>query len=291
MLYITLRQYQYVVSVADTKSMTDAASLLNVSQPSLSVAITRVEERLNRALFVRRKGAAIVVTPFGHRFVQQARALLQSATEIENITEATRPVIVGCFEDIAPWYLTKALADLRSQFPEMTFQGQEGRFSDLAKAIREGRLDMAISYDIGFDGSFNRQKIKQVAPVAFVCAEHPLARFSSIELHQLNDQSLILSAEDLSLGYIRRLFKELRVKPNIEHRTSTLEMMRSLAAHGSGVGISYSNPPSAMSYDGQPLVTIPISTPEALTNIVLVWTNLVDLDPKIETVLKALSTL
>ena len=52
MLYISLRQYEYIVAVAEAGSLTRAAEHLNVSQPSLSVAITRVEERLGALLFL-----------------------------------------------------------------------------------------------------------------------------------------------------------------------------------------------------------------------------------------------
>ena len=109
MLYITLRQYQYVVAVADAGSLTGAAAILHVSQPSLSVAITRVEVKLGHQVFIRGKGATIALTPFGHRFVEQARDLLLAATAIEQFSDAARPFVLGCFEDIAPWYLTKAL--------------------------------------------------------------------------------------------------------------------------------------------------------------------------------------
>ena len=291
MLYITLRQYQYVVAVADAGSLTRAAAILHVSQPSLSVAITRVETTLGHQIFIRGKGASIVLTPFGYRFVEQARDLLLAATAIEQSSDAAQPFVIGCFEDIAPWYLTKALMKLRTRFPAMTFQGREGRFSDLAADITTGRIDLAITYNIGFVGDFNRQKIKDVAPVAFVSAVHPLATFTSIELHQLSGHPLILSAEELSLGYLRRLFDALDVSPNIEHTTASLEMMRSLAAHGAGVGISYSNPPTQLSYDGQPVVTIPIRTPEALADIVLIWANTVEPDPKTTMILEAIGSI
>jgi len=288
MLYITLRQYEYTVAVADAGSLTEAAQILNVSQPSLSVAITRVETALRREIFVRRKGAAIKLTPFGHRFVQQARDLLETATSIECATEAERPFVLGCFEDIAPWYLTKALADLRVRFPDTKFKGKEGRFSDLAADISHGRMDVAITYDVGFDSGFNRRKIKQVAPVAFVSPDHPLAKFPAIELHDLKDLPLILSAEELSLGYIRRLLGEQNVTLNVEHEAASLEMMRSLAAHGEGVGISYSVPPTDISYDGKPVVSVPINTPEASADIVLVWTALADTSPSSQSIIEAI---
>lgn len=291
MLYLTLRQYQYVVAVADAGSMTGAALVLSVSQPSLSVAITRVEQRLEQQIFVRRKGATISITPFGYQFVEQARSLLQNAIAIEQFGSVARPFVVGCFEDIAPWYLTKALNSLRLNFPDMSFEGREGRFSQLASDIREGRIDLAISYDIGFDDNFILQKVKDVTPVAFVSPSHPLAAFSSLGLQQLSNAALILSAEELSLGYVMRIFEEAGMKMNVEYKTASLEMMRSLAAQGAGVGISYSNPPANISYDGQPIVTIPINASETVADIVLIRSRLVDPSPSIGAISDILTTI
>ena len=95
MLYISLRQYEYVIAVAEAGSLTRAAERLNVSQPSLSVAITRVEERLGALLFVRRKGSAIGITPYGHRVIEKARDLLERADRIEQGPDQARPFVVG----------------------------------------------------------------------------------------------------------------------------------------------------------------------------------------------------
>lgn len=279
MLYLTLRQYQYVVAVAQAESLTKAAVALHVSQPSLSVAITRVEARLGRAIFHRGKGAAIELTPYGVRFVALARDLLRDAQRIERSGQATSPFVLGCFEDLAPWYLPKTLAALAKRFPDTPFEGSEGRFSALAAGLTQGRINLAITYDIGFDSAFQRQKLKQVMPHAFMAPAHPLATATSIDLYQLRDQHLILSSEELSLGYIRRLFDQMAMNPEVTHRAASLEMMRALAAHGMGIGLSYSNPPTAQSYDGQPLVTVPVRTTAALADIVMVWRDGTQTDP------------
>lgn len=289
MLYITLRQYEYIVAVAETCSLTDAAARLSVSQPSLSVAITRVEETIGKKIFDRRKGAVIVVTPFGHRFVERARTLLGMASDIELGRDTTRPFVLGCFEDIAPWYLAPALENLGSRFPAITFQGLEGRFSGLASDVANGRVDVAITYDIGFEGRFKSKKLREVAPFAFLSCDHPLAKQPSLDLAQLADHPVILFSEDLSEGYLRNLFDELRLLPQVAHRAASLEMMRSLAAHGSGVGISYSRPPGNVSYDGKPLVTIPISTPNATAGIILLWSALREEDAQFREILETIA--
>lgn len=274
MLYLTLRQYEYIVGVADTGSLTKAAAQLNVSQPSLSVAITRVEQHLKRTIFLRGKGSAIEITPFGHRLIAKARSLLALGAEIEQDHDVAQTWVLGCFADIAPWYMAPVLKKLGDRFPALTFVGREGRFADLGRDLAEGKIDFAISYDVGFEGNFTRRKLVDIAPVAFVATDHPLAQANTLELSDLKDMPLILFNEDLSEGFMRDLFTRINLTPVIQQKVASLEMMRSLAANGVGVGISYSCPPGHLSYDGKPLVTLPIATPEARTEIALIWSGL-----------------
>lgn len=274
MLYITLRQYEYIVGVADAGSLTQAARQLNVSQPSLSVAITRVEERLNQPLFRRGKGAAIDITPYGHRVVAMARSVLELAAQIEQGEATPQPFVLGCFEDIAPWYLPSALDHLKGAFPEVSFHGRACRFSEIAHDLETGQMDVAISYDVGFEANFNRRRLRRISPVAFLSTDHTLAANADIELSDLARSPLILFEEDQSEGFMQALFDRMRIAPLVQHRVSSLEMMRSMAAHGAGVGVSYTYPPGNISYDEKPLVTMPIATPQARADISLIWSDL-----------------
>ena len=280
MLYNTLRQYEYIVAVAEARSLTDAAAALNVSQPSLSVAISRVEQRLGKRLFVRRKGAPIQITPFGHQFIAEARDVLERALMLEQAHGRAAPFVLGCSEDIAPWHLAPALGRLEARFPDLTFQIREGRFSDLAADLAEGRADIVISYDVGFEGPFERRGLKTIRPVVFCALDHPLAGRPSVALEELVDHPIILFSEDLSEGFVRNLFEERRLPATVKQRVASLEMMRSLAAHGGGVGISYTCPPGDVSYDGKRLATVPISTPGASAQIALLWSSLRTQDPE-----------
>ncbi len=279
MLYLSIRQYEYVIAVADAGSLTEAASRLNVSQPSLSVAISRVEDVVGSKIFVRRKGANIKITPFGHHFLSNARTLLDNAKLLEQGHEVTRPFILGCFEDLAPWHLASSLETLRHHFPNITFEGVAGRFSELASGLEEGRIDLALSYDIGFDAEYERQIIKRAAPVAFVASDHPLAARSELQLQDLESHQLIFFEESLSNQFMRELLDRLHITPSIAPPVRSLELMRSMAAHGNGVGISYSRPPSDVCYDGTSLVTLPVITSEAEVDIKLIWSNLLETAP------------
>lgn len=280
MLYITLRQYEYITAVAETGSLTGAAAALHVSQPSISVAISRAEQVAGERIFARGKGAAIALTPFGHRFVKDAGALLDLAQQIETSGQTERPFVLGCFEDVAPWYLAPTLKQLQIRHPETTFEGHAARFSALARDVAEGRVDLAITYDVGLGPTYETQRLHAVSPVAFLACDHPLADRPALDLRDLALHPLLLFNEDLSAGYMQALFDRLNLRPEIIRRAASLEMMRSMAAHGNGIGISYSHPPGDTSYDGQPLRTIPISTPEAIADIVLIWSALRAPDPQ-----------
>jgi len=286
MLYLTLRQYEYVVAVAEAGSVTEAAIRVGVSQPSLSVAISQGEVRLGASIFTRRRGAPIEITPFGHRFVADARALLGQARALEQARSAPGPFVLGCFADIAPWVLAPALDVLR---PDLEVAGEEARFAPLAEGLATGRLDLAISYDIGFGDEFARRTLRRVRPVAFMPPGHPLAGRSGIGLAELLPCPLILFSEPESEGFMRRLFEGLGQAPVVAQRVSSLELMRSLAAHGAGVGLSYSCPPGAQSYDGRPVVTVPITSPETEAEIKLIWSKHNQGDARIMAAAEALS--
>lgn len=288
MLYLTLRQYEYVVAVADCGSVSEAALKVGISQPSLSVAIKQVEANTGAQLFERKRGSKVEVTPFGHRFVAQARALLDQAGELERASARPSPFVFGCFSDIAPWYLGPALDLLRPILGVQDCSGREGRFAELATGLAEGQIQLALSYDVGFGDRFEQRTIRRVPPVAFMSVDHPLAKQSEIHLKDLMPHPLILFSEPESENFMRRLFQDVNLTPEVAQRVTSLELMRSLAAHGLGVGVSYSKPPGTLSYDGQELVTVPIITNEAQADIKLIWSRHCSRDPVLQMAIEAL---
>ncbi len=275
MLYITLRQLEYAVAVADHGSLTEAADALNVSQPSLSVAITLVEEHLGSKLFIRRKGAAHRITARGESFVADARDVLEKAARLENPASTTadsaHPIRLGIFEDLAPRFLGPLIIELKTSLPDIRILPTVADFATLAKESRHGQLDLVITYDLGLDATFERTVLSHVQPSAFLSTDDELADVQTVSLKQLASRPLILSDEGLSIQYVLRLFKSKGYRPRVDYRVASLEVMRSLAANGLGVGISYTVPPAPISYDARPVNAVPITDIEAREPVVLAW--------------------
>ncbi len=242
MLSITLRQLEYAVAVARTGGVTAAAEALNVSQPALSVALSQLEAQIGQPLFLRRAGSAVTPTGYGRGFLEEAERILASLARLTSGATAHAPVALGCFEDLAPMILAPLLALVAVDLPGLSLVPRVAGFEALAEDLARGRIDLALSYDLGFDDRFDREEVARLAPHAVLAPDHPLAARATLSLEDLTGVPLVLADQGPSLGHMRMLFSRAGLMPRIAHRAHSLETMRSLAANGLGVGLSYCAP-------------------------------------------------
>jgi len=271
MLSVTLRQLEYATAVARTQSVTLAAQSLNVSQPALSVALAQLEAQVGQPLFLRRPGGPMVPTSWGRAFLEEAARILSDLARLTSGGAArATPVTLGCFEDLAPLILAPLLTRLAAAAPDIALIPQVGGFEAMADDLARGRIDLALTYDLGLDRRFVRTEVARFAPHAVLAPDHLLAGRGELTLADLADGPLILADQGLSVGHMRALFTRAGLSPQIAHRVATLELMRSFAANGLGIGLSYTRPAPHQSYDGKPLVTRPVTDAGAGEPIVLV---------------------
>lgn len=256
MLSLTLRQIEYAVAVAAQGGMSAAAAALHVSQPALSVALGQLEAHLGQRLFLRRPGGRLMPTSFGQRWLAEAEEALQRmATLADPSRLAGQTLRLAVFKDLAASCLGPLLAAVGQEAPGLHLQPSLMEFEDLAIALRHGRADLALTWDLGLEADIARQTLARILPHAVLAPHHPLAARDSLTLSDLADQPLILTDQGLSVSHMRALFARAGLAPRIAHRAATLDLMRSLAANGLGVGLSYTNPAARLSQDGRPLVT------------------------------------
>ena len=258
MLSLTLRQLEYATAVARHGGMTAAASALNVSQPALSVALAQLEALLGRPLFLRRAGGRLTPTAFGRGWLDLAEAQLTALTRLTDPNGITEDIRFAVFEDLGPSCLAPILTYAAMLAPHLKITPQVMDFETLSDALRKGKIDLALTWDLGLQSDIARQTLARITPHAILPPDHPLAQNTILSLAQLAAEPLILTDQGLSLGHMRGLFAQAGLNPQIRHRTASLDLMRSYAANGLGVGISYTNPAARLSPDGKPLVTRPI---------------------------------
>lgn len=145
---MTLTELRYIVEVANHRHFGRAAGACHVSQPTLSVAIRKLEQELGVALFERR-ALEIAVTDVGERVVAQARRVLDEAEAVREVAKLGRdplsaPLRVGTIYTIGPYLLPDLVRQLLRRAPQMPLLLSENYTVRLLESVRNGQIDVAI---------------------------------------------------------------------------------------------------------------------------------------------------
>lgn len=145
---MTLTELRYIVALAQEGRFSRAAERCSVSQPTLSVAIQRLEEDLGVTLFERGKGQ-VTLTDVGEQVVAQAARALEEAERVRQIAHRGRNQLegglkLGVIHTIGPYLLPELILSLREIAPDMPLAIEENMTATLADMLRHGEVDAAI---------------------------------------------------------------------------------------------------------------------------------------------------
>ncbi|MER9743403.1 LysR family transcriptional regulator [Mesorhizobium sp. M0187] len=270
---LTLTQLRYLVTVARHGSVTAAARMLNVSQPSISVAIDNVEATLGQKLFVRQRGSGIALTSFGRSAVAKAKQVLAEADELVGLgtrdADVGGELVLGCFEDLAPYFAPALIRAFSQRCPAVTVVVRDETFETLGRRLGDAAIDLGLTYDLGLPSHFARILLHELRPHALLPQGHALASQASVSLAELATHPLITTDQPHSWQHMLDLFLSRGLSPVSQSTASSFELQRSMVANGFGVAVSYTRPYGDRSYDGLPLVCKPLSDPLPMQRIIL----------------------
>lgn len=256
---ITLRQIDYVIATADGGSTAAAARRLNVSQPSVSLAIAKVEAHLGRPLFARTSGQGVALTAFGRLKLGGLRALRSQAAQVLTGDGGEGEVLtLGVFSTLGPRYAPSLVRGFQEDNPGAEIRLLEADLETLSGWLESGRVDLALIYEFGLPSTLEVIPLADVRPFGVLPEDHGLARRPAADLAELLEDPLILMNLPHSRGYFLTLAQMNGMTPTIAHETGSVEMLRSMVANGFGVGLLATDIPHATSYDGKPVVQIPL---------------------------------
>jgi len=246
---VSLRLLRYFAAAADTGSTTAAARQLNVSQPSVSVAIRELETLFGAALFARDAGARMTLTRFGVRKLAEAREILRAATAFEAGGPgdgAAGEVQIGVFSTLAPVYLPVLLRLARERYPALTVRFMEGDLAQMEEGLRSGYIEFALTYDVGLPAEIDRECLAELPPYGLVPAASKLARGrGGVSLHALAREPLILVDLPHSREFLMAPFWQYGLHPEVRYRVASLELARGMVANGLGVALLITQAPPA----------------------------------------------
>ena len=201
---MTLTELKYIVAVARERHFGRAAEACYVSQPTLSVAVKKLEEELDVKLF-ERSANEVTVTPLGEEIVRQAQSVLEQAANIKDIAKRGKdplagPLRLGVIYTIAPYLLPDLVRQVIKRTPQMPLVLQENFTVKLMEMLRTGEIDCAILVEPFPDTGLASAPLYDEPFVAAVPRNHALA---------LRDD---LRRSDMQLRDERQRYLELKQK-------------------------------------------------------------------------------
>ena len=193
---MTLTELKYIVAVAREKHFGRAADACFVSQPTLSVAIKKLEEELDVKLF-ERSANEVSVTALGEDIVRQAQGVLEQAAHIKEIAKRGKnplagPLKLGVIYTIAPYLLPELVRKVIHKSPEMPLMLQENFTVKLLEMLRTGEIDCAILAEPFPDTGLATAALYDEPFMAAVPSTHPLAALPSVTAQALKDETMLL---------------------------------------------------------------------------------------------------
>ena len=193
---MTLTELKYIVAVARERHFGKAADACFVSQPTLSVAVKKLEEELDVKLF-ERSANEITVTTLGEEIVRQAQSVLEQAANIKDIAKRGKDPLAGALKlgviyTIAPYLLPDLVRQVITHLPQMPLMLQENFTVKLLEMLRTGEIDCAILAEPFPDAGLAVAPLYDEPFFAAVPSQHPLAKLSSVTTEALKSETMLL---------------------------------------------------------------------------------------------------
>ncbi len=277
---MTLTELRYIVAVARERHFGRAAEACFVSQPTLSVAIKKLEEELDVKIF-ERGASEVTVTPLGEDIVRQAQSVIEQASAIKEIAKRGKDPLAGALRlgliyTIGPYLLPELVRHTIEHYPQMPLMLQENFTVKLLEMLRTGELDCAIMAEPFPDTGLALAPLYDEPFVVAVPASHPLAQRESISAEELKAETMLL----LGTGHCFR-DHVLEVCPEFARFSSdaegirksfegsSLETIKHMVASGMGITVV---PLLSVPKEPSPhLRYVPFSAPVPSRRVVLAW--------------------
>ncbi len=279
---MTLTELRYIVAVARERHFGRAADACFVSQPTLSVAIKKLEDELDLKIF-ERGGNEVSVTPLGEQIVRQAQVVIEQAAAIKQIAQSGKdplfgPLKLGIIYTIGPYLLPDLVRHVIALTPQMPLMLQENFTIKLLEMLRTGELDCAIMAEPFPDTGLAIAPLYDEPFMVAVPRNHPLAKRKQVSSEELKAQTMLL----LGTGHCFR-DHVLEVCPEFARfasdaegirksfEGSSLETIRYMVASGMGITVVPQLSVPGEPQDNPHVVYLKFTPPAPTRRVVLAW--------------------
>lgn len=272
----SLKQFRYLVAVADHKHFRRAAEACAVSQPSLSVQIQNLEEVLGVRLVERGRGGAIF-TPIGREVVARARRiLLETQSVVDFVTSAEHraagTIRLGVKATLGPYLLPKIVAALSQEMPETKLYIREGVPTRLEEELANGMHDVVLAQLPIHHSDFVTQTLFNEPIMLAVSKKHPLARHQKIKAQDLKGLAILSLTPEYHLhDQVHALCKDFGARVIRDYEGNSLDTLRQMTAMDMGATFLPALYVQSELANSDDVVALPMQGRRVFRSIGLVW--------------------
>lgn len=272
---MNIHDLEYLVSLAEFKHFRRAADACNVSQPTLSGQIRKLEDELGITL-LERTSRKVLFTQSGLLLVEQAKQVLREVKLLKEMAsnqgkDMTGPLHIGVIPTLGPYLLPYIMPVLKEEFPELELFLYEAQTNQLVDQLETGRLDCAILAAVAETEPFIQVPLFNEKMLVAVSENHSWAKEKNIPLDHLKGMEVLMLDDghclrEQALGYCFAA----GAKENAHFQATSLEMLRNMIAANAGITLM---PELAVLNEGQRqgVKYIPCVDPEPQRTITLIY--------------------
>lgn len=273
----SLRQLQYLVSVADLLSFSRAAERLNVTQPTLSAQIVQLEARLGTTLFERTR-ARVLLTPQGAAIAARARDILRATEELRHFAREGQGdphgglVRLGVVPTIGAYLLSLAMPQIRRALPNLQLHLREDGAEALVQQLYDGLHEALVLPSMPERPDLCARRILREELQLVLPAGHPLSGAARVNPADLRGETVLTMApgEDISAA-IAALCAATGARLAREFEGTSLDTLRQMVATGMGVALLPALYIRSEVLREQLVVTRPLTHGAPVREVALVW--------------------
>lgn len=264
------RQIRYLLEIVRSGGFTRAAESLGIAQPSLSIAVQKLEDELGVTL-LNRQERKITLTAEGRAFLERAQQIEElvndAVHEMEEFSGLERGEIrIGVPGMLGAHFFPSILADFRRQYPNLKLSVYTDGAKKIQAMVESSDLDVGIVASADFPDTIVWRSLMREEMVACVSKSHPLAGMLSITLKELSREPLFLFNEGFfQRQYLTETMAHLGLTPNVVFETNLVPLLKKIVAGGGGITTLLK-----MALTEPELVAIPFDPP-LFVEAVVVW--------------------
>ncbi|SFU94517.1 DNA-binding transcriptional regulator OxyR [Xenorhabdus koppenhoeferi] len=237
---MNIRDLEYLVALAEYRHFRRAANACNVSQPTLSGQIRKLEDELG-VMLLERTSRKVLFTQQGMLLVEQAKIVLREVKILQEMASLQGesmfgPLHIGLIPTVGPYLLPLIIPALHKLFPKLEMYLYEAQTQNLLAQLDSGKLDCVILALVKETEAFIKVPLFEESMKLAVYEGHKWSERTQIKMNELSGERLLMLEDghclrDQAMGFCF----QAGAKEDMHFRATSLETLRNMVAAGGGI--------------------------------------------------------